>query len=234
MEKLIFLFILFTSCQTNHWNYAELNQSKEWSEVDEKNKECAVGTHQSPIDLSRYQSKKLDQKITINYNDESTEVVNNGHTIKEKFHGNNYIQVDKQKYFLKQLHFHTHSEHSLEGVYYPAEVHFVHANQKGELLVLGIFIEINSQTKNEFGFFKNIEKGKSTIKLSKIMELNGAHYFYTGSLTTPPCTENVKWVILDKHISLNYQQIKPFKKYYQHNYRPINNIKDHHLYHSDN
>ena len=231
-KTIVLLFIsLLLSCESkNGWHYAKVDQSPEWSKTA---KECTRGEHQSPIDLSINQAKPLKNKFIIQYQDSLAEIENDGHTIKEKFDDTNFVIFNNNKYFLKQLHFHTHSEHSLNGIYFPAEIHLVHKSNDGNLLVLGIFIELNNSNNNRFGFFKNVHKRKTLVRLSKIKELNGAHYNYKGSLTTPPCTENVEWIIFDKHISLNHSQLRPFKKIFKHNYRPVNEFKQHELFHSD-
>lgn len=231
-RSIVFILLLFLfSCETKRgWHYGKLDQNQEWSKTSQ---ECARGEHQSPIDLSTGRSKRLDSKFKINYHDSIARVENDGHTIKESIKELNYVVLDSKKYFLKQLHFHTHSEHSLNGIYYPAEVHFVHQDTNGNLLVLGIFIELNNSKENNFGFFKNINKRETLVKLSKIQSLNGSHFYYNGSLTTPPCTENVEWIIFDQHISLNHSQLEPFKKMFKNNYRPVNELKKHQLFHSD-
>jgi carbonic anhydrase len=223
---------ILISCQSKHWDYANSHQSQDWANLNKKYKKCSTGKMQSPINLSLEQSIRMKHKISINYHDDYAQIIDDGHTIKEVFSSRNYINIDNKQYFLKQLHFHNHSEHSLEGIYYPAEVHFVHQSEDGQLAVLGIFIELTNKKNSSYGFFKNIGKGRSLVKLSKILKLNGGHFYYTGSLTTPPCSENVKWIILDKHISVNYSQLKHFTKHYKNNYRPTNEKKGHKLYHS--
>ena len=127
------------------------------------------------------------QKINIDYHDDYAEVLNDGHTIKEKFKKSNHIEINNHKYYLNQLHFHAHSEHSLDGIYYPLEIHLVHQSLLGELAVVALLVEISSKKKNEYGFFKNIDKGKTFVKLSKISNMTRGFFYYEGSLTTPPC-----------------------------------------------
>lgn len=229
--KILIILSILISCQSKRqWNYAIVDQGQEWSKTA---KECVRGEHQSPIDLSVIQAKAKKSEFIIHYKDSVAEIENDGHTIKEKFKKENYVFFKNKKYFLKQLHFHGHSEHSLNGIYYPAEVHLVHKNENNELLVLGIFIELNSSRNNRFGFFKNINKKRTLVKLSKIKDLNGSFFYYNGSLTTPPCTENVEWIIFDKHISLNHSQLYPFRQIFKNNYRPVNSFKDHELFYNN-
>lgn len=232
-----FIYLLFLSavfsCQSSHWDYKHENTAHSWAALSNNYEACQSGKKQSPIDLSRSKSQDFNKKIDIKYKDEYAEIINDGHTIKEHFKTNNYISIDKKNFFLQQLHFHSHSEHSLDGIYYPLEIHLVHRSKDNEIAVLGIFVEITSLKKNEFGFFKHINSGKSLIKLSKIQNLNGEHFYYEGSLTTPPCSESVQWIILDKHVQIERSQLEPYKKHYRNNYRPVNQIKDHVLYHSN-
>lgn len=232
----IILFLL-SSCSTgNHWKYFGVDSPDDWGKITSEFKSCELGHHQSPIDLVSSEAEELPEKIEFSYHDSRTRLIDNGHTIKAEFQEENFILIGVEKFYLDQLHFHAHSEHSIDGIFYPIEMHLVHKSNSGKLAVLAFFVDINGEEMNRFGFFKNIKEGsvaETTIKLSRLLDHAGAHFYYEGSLTTPPCTEGVHWVIFDKHIKLHRSQIEKFKAIYTRNFRPIkhNAYKDK-LYHS--
>jgi carbonic anhydrase len=234
----IICLVLLSSCSSSHWDYAGEADSYHWGELRSDFKKCEVGETQSPINLTTKKALPMVHPISFNYHDMRGKIVNNGHTIEVDFEKDIYVELEKTKYFLEQFHFHAKSEHSLEGLFYPAELHLVHRSAQGELLVLGYFIEVDDENYDHYGFFKKIPaRGKSEmseiIQLEKLSQLNGKHFYYKGSLTVPPCTENVNWVIFDKHLKLSSEQIDLFAHYYSNNYRPIQKNKGHKLYLSE-
>lgn len=240
--KLIFLFFLLLSCshKNSHpeWSYAGESAPYHWSEIDENFKQCESGTQQSPINLKKSKSQKLAQKVTFNYQDLKGVVINNGHSIEIDFDQSAFLTLEGKKYFLRQMHFHAKSEHALNGVFYPAELHIVHESEDRHLAVVGIFIEIDEDEFDRYGFFQSLPavgmKGLSSeIKFSKILKNLGGHFYYQGSLTTPPCTEDVHWLIFDRHLKLSTQQLRGFESLYSNNYRPLQPLKGRHLFYAE-
>jgi carbonic anhydrase len=113
-------------------------------------------------------------------------------------------------------------------------MHLVHQSDTGKLAVLAFFVEINNEKIDRYGLFQGIENEKhiSTIKLEKILKNAGAHFYYEGSLTTPPCTEGVHWIVFDKHIKLHKSQVENFTAIYHRNYRPVQKKYDRPVFHS--
>jgi carbonic anhydrase len=248
MKFLAFLFMLMgcskgelkspANHETSHWGYQGDVAPYHWGSIAEEYKSCGEGRQQSPINLVRKKAKALKHSIKFQYQDMAGEVENNGHSIKLSFQGTPYVAMEGEKFYLRQLHFHAKSEHALEGLFYPAELHIVHESVDHQLLVLGFFLELDDKNFDHYGFFQSLPKPgekKSTkkIKLAKLINFNGSHFYYRGSLTTPPCTENVRWVIFDKHIKLSSAQLGSFESRYSNNYRPIVPLQDHQLFHSE-
>lgn len=235
--KYLFILILLNSCTTQkYWSYYGVNSPENWGRITSEYRACELGHNQSPIDLSRSQSIEMTEKIGFNYHDSKAILVDNGHTVQAIFSEKNYTEINEKRYYLEQIHFHTHSEHSVEGVFFPLELHMVHKSKDGKLAVLAFFIDINDQKPNRFGFFENIQKHKRSstiIRLSKLLNYSGEHFYYNGSLTTPPCTEGVHWIVFDKHLNLNRSQVEKFRSIYTRNYRHINHHKfEGQLFHS--
>ena len=199
MKTLLFL-LLVISCQSAkvHWSYKE---PEAWGKVSEV---CSKGMAQSPVEL--FPSEKSELPI-LNFNYEKTEFV------KTEVHGSlkftpkekNWIEVNGKRYDFLQVHFHTPSEHQVRGKSYPLEGHFVHSASDGELMVVGVLFQLGKTN-------KNIDQLLQTGKLNpvKLMPKKKGYYRYDGSLTTPPCSEGVKWFVLKKPISLSPEQLKIF------------------------
>ena len=140
----------------------------------------------------------------------------------------NYIKIDDKRYDLVQFHFHYPSEHLVNGNQYPMELHLVHRSSEGNFAVLGIFIiegKKNKAVKRAWKKFPEEESiaysKKTAVNLADLLPANTkSYYFYDGSLTTPPCTERVKWVVFPGPISLSAKQIESFKSAYSNNFRP--------------
>ena len=212
-----------------HWSYTGETSPEHWAEI-EKNSDCN-GENQSPINII------VDHTIATNNSDElnifySPETIlnkvdNNGHSIQFDFNQGDSIQYKKDFYHLKQIHFHEPAEHLVNGIRYPIEIHFVHQSDKGNLTVLGIFGE-EGETSDLFQFFKTflpIKNGESKeinypVDLSSLYPKSKDYYSYSGSLTTPPCSENVNWVLFKDQLILSYNQVLKLKSN-----MPINNYR---------
>lgn len=190
------------------------------------------GLLQSPINiLSQHADIVGKHSITIHFNDEINAIENLGHTVQLNFKEGSTITADGKRYEFKQLHFHTPSEHLIDGMTFPMEMHIVNTLPHGsereppEYLVIGVLFKMGKENKfiNEFlDLIPSKEQTKETIQLGhvKLTDLFAdirkedlqEHYHYKGSLTTPPYTESVNWYI-DKHIfEASPQQIQAINK----------------------
>jgi carbonic anhydrase len=238
----ILLFLLLVMSQTNcshrpSWSYSGESAPYYWGEIDHAYSSCKEGSIQSPIDLKKELATPIVQPITFYYEDLAAEAYNDGTTIKLKFNPQDRVEINSKAFYLNQLHFHAKSEHSVNGLFYPVEMHIVHQADDGELLVLAFFIEIDDSRQDHYGFFKQLPKSgqhqmTNLIKLTKLAAFNGPHFYYLGSLTTPPCHERVHWVIFEKHLFMSGQQLSQFSALYPNNYRPIVPMKQHVLYYA--
>jgi carbonic anhydrase len=189
---------------------------KAWGGIDPSFETCADGRRQSPVDISRPMPSNL-PPLEFDYPPTPFTVQNTGHTIEATMpEGSNLtLTIGPDTYRLVQFHFHAPSEHTVAGRAYPAELHLVHESQGGELAVVGIFVEPSSlpqplideviETAGSVGEEVQIADALSPLELLLDLEPPRAseddYYTYDGSLTTPPCTENVRWIVLeDIHI----------------------------------
>lgn len=195
---------------------------------------CGTGQQQSPTDLGTSTTASL-SKISFKYRPASLNVVNNGHTIQVNVDNGSTIEIGADSYRLLQFHFHAPSEHSQHGARFPMEVHFVHVDNAGTLAVVGAFIEEGAQNEviHAIWAIAPHEQGSaSSSELINQVSLVGgagagdAYYNYNGSLTTPPCTEGVRWHVLNQPIEASADQISHFISLLHdgHNSRPVQEL----------
>lgn len=195
-------------------------------------KACAEGKTQSPIDLTNAVAAELGD-IKFDYNASKLNVLNNGHTVQVNYDGGSSITVDGAQYNLLQFHFHTPSEHTVNGKYYGNEMHLVHKNDKGELAVVGVLIENGAENAAYKAIWSNLPK-KADEKKSVAVDINASellpmekdYFTYSGSLTTPPCSENVRWIVLQSPIQMSEAQIKEIQGIMHKNNRPVQKMHD--------
>lgn len=230
LKNLLILILpcLVYSCgHTNsHWDYDGLESPEHWAELDPEYKTCSEGHRQSPIALNSKDSQPSKQQLLIAYLPTKAHMINNGYTIEIDMDEENYIVVDDKRFKLIQLHFHADSEHTLEDVQYPAEMHLVHQADDGQLAVLALLIKISETTQFDYIADKAPEPGEQKqvkLHLEKIIPDNRERFVYQGSLTTPPCSENVRWMVFKQPLQVHEGQLQKFKAYYSHNYRPTQN-----------
>ena len=234
-KKLLTLLALSASLVLNpaiasddvHWSYDGKDGAKHWGELDAKFKACSEGLNQSPINLRGFVEAEL-PAIKFNYSLKSNEILNNGHTIQINMDAGSTIEVDGITFELKQFHFHTPSENNINAKSFPLEAHFVHASAKGELAVVAVMFEVGESNKALEVLWEKIplnagdKHTEVTNSVDALLPKNKDYYRFNGSLTTPPCTEGVRWLVMKESISFSDAQFKLFQKVMKYpNNRPI-------------
>lgn len=207
------------AAETIHWGYDEDISPEHWGELSENYKTCNVGKNQTPINISSTYASTVKHKVDIEYKVSPHDIVFNGHTVQVNTKDDSdYLVLDNQKFFLKQFHFHTPSENQIKGKSYPLELHFVNANAEGQLTVLAVMFELgqpNSEWNKLWSDLSDKENdAKSlthTVDLEKLLPKKREYYRFSGSLTTPPCSEGVNWIVLKQSLTLSAEQLKQFK-----------------------
>jgi len=201
-----------------HWTYSGEHGPEHWGELSKTFAACSEGKSQSPIDIVDPIDEDLDP-IGLSYRGSTTTVVNNGHTLQVNVGPGNSLAIDGQIFELIQFHFHSPSEHRIQGKPFAAEAHFVHQNDRGDLAVVAVLFREGSQSPGiaTIGASAFAKAGTSKPLDTPIADLEivpegRAHYRYSGSLTTPPCTEGVLWLILKPTGSLSKEQVERFVK----------------------
>lgn len=210
------------------WSYSGETGPEHWGDLSTEFSACNLGQEQSPIDLSQPVQANLGP-IVIDYQRVPLRIMNNGHTIQVNVDPGSTITLDDQTFSLKQFHFHHPSEHTVDGVALPMELHLVHANDQGQLAVLGIFLvegETNEALKAVWEAMPGqpgeaITVADVTINLDALVPEESATFRYFGSLTTPPCAETVHWVVLQSPLEVSTAQVAAFQSLFPLNARPV-------------
>ncbi len=208
------------------WSYEGAGAAEHWGDLKPEYGVCSTGTQQSPIDLQPMYSAKMIAPAT-SWNSFSPIVVNNGHTIQVNVPEGSSMELEGKSFKLLQFHFHHGSEHTIAGKQYPLEVHFVHQAADGGLAVLGVFFEEGAQNEtlakiwNDAPAVKGEIQSQAVIDPSKLLPIDQSRFRYEGSLTTPPCSEVVNWVVFKQPLTASAQQIEAFAKIFAINYRPV-------------
>lgn len=231
---------------TSTWSYEGWNGPTYWGDLIGHDGNlyptCGTGTTQSPINLTAADQQAL-TNITFNYTNNTDTVINNGHTVQVNASdtATSSITVDGKTYKVLQVHFHSPSEHQVDGKLADAEFHIVHQADDDSLAVVGILLNGGASTENagyaslitQFAQTKGHEYSEvnltSAIDFNDLLPAAGSRttYRYTGSLTTPPCSENVKWHVMTTAIDVTDAQITALKEYFDGNNRPVNEIDQH-------
>ncbi|OGQ51594.1 MAG: hypothetical protein A3J24_00950 [Deltaproteobacteria bacterium RIFCSPLOWO2_02_FULL_53_8] len=213
-----------------HWGYEGEYGPKHWGAMSKENAVCSQGKTQSPIDITGASHEPLPD-IGFAYKPSKLNILNNGHTVQVNYDEGSSITLDNVKYNLLQFHFHDPSEHTVGGKSFGMEVHLVHKNAKGELAVVGLLINEGKENAVLAETWKNMpakadEKKalSSKINAQDLLPSDHSYYRYTGSLTTPPCSEGVNWLVFTTPIEMSKAQIAAFKKIINKNARPVQPI----------
>ena len=217
-----------------HWSYAGETGAKHWGDLAPENIQCKIGKNQSPINLKEKAGVGTSglPELDVNYRDVPLKIINNGHTVQVNYPLGSYIKLDGHRYELLHFDFHTPSEHQKNGFNYPMEVQLVHKDGEGQLAVIGIIFQEGEENPQIQTLINNLPTriGKEEIRrgagINPLMFIPGntEFYKYSGSLTTPPCSEGVYWMVFKHPIEASIEQIKQLNEVMGENARPIQKI----------
>jgi len=215
-----------TEKHEKHWDYSK-NGPTHWGEFS---KTCAKGHAQSPINIVPGKSVELNAQYKLHLHEDihtTAKVIDNGHSIKVTPKEGGTIELHGETFKLLQFHFHGKSEHTIDGKRYDMVAHLVHQNPKTkQLAVIAVFFEEGKNNPVLDNVLSGIDKD-IRIDPADLLPADTSHYFhYVGSLTTPPCSENVQWYLLKQPAQASKDQIEAFRKYYVDNERPVQELYD--------
>jgi carbonic anhydrase len=216
-----------------HWSYDGDAGPNHWSDLNPDFAACNTGHRQSPIDIRSPQKADL-PPIRFDYKPSPLHIIDNGHTVMVNYEPGSSISVGGKTYALKQFHFHRPSEEKIDGQAYAMVVHLVHADQEGKLAVVAVLLQEGTDNPLIRELWKNLptEKEKEEIlndiqiDAMKILPDDRGYYTFSGSLTTPPCSEDVTWFVLKRPVTVSGVEIEQFAKLYRNNARPPQPLYD--------
>jgi carbonic anhydrase len=217
-----------------HWSYSGATGPEHWASEDAAYATCGSGKHQSPIDIEKTSVEAL-PPIELTYQPIPLTVTDTGHSFQVNVPpGSGGITVNGAHYDLVQFHFHRPSEEEVHGHRYAMVVHLVHKNDKGELAVVAVLIqtgEPNAFLEQVFDHFppKGTTEAKvagTTVDIGELLPPSRGYYTFDGSLTTPPCTEHVRWFVLKSPVQASKTQVQQFAARYPHDARPIQALNE--------
>ncbi len=223
-----------TDCSAVHWTHEQGPKGPDnWKHLCKDFATCG-GKRQSPIDIvtAKVQHDENLQPPQWNYGTTTVDIVNNGHTVQFNVHGDHNVELNGKTYKLLQFHYHAPSEHTVDGKHYPLEVHFVHKHSDDDYAVLGIFFIQGAEDQLFARYLDSIPEqvgsytSSQTIDLKELFPSDRSYYHYEGSLTTPPCSEVVRWYVLKTPVEASAEQLKRFADILNNNYRPVQPLND--------
>lgn len=213
------------------WGYSGAIGPTHWGELSPNYFFCKVGKNQSPIDISNPLSAPL-PPLNLYLNVGVSSIVNNGHTIEVTPLPGGRLFIDQKEFKLVQFHFHTPSEHTIGHLYYPMELHLVFKSRDGALAVVALLFKEGRENRGLAQLLRHFPVGIGNprplegvpFKISQLLPPDLSYYRYNGSLTTPPCTEGVRWFVLKEPVEASRLQILQFKEVMKKNNRPVQPI----------
>jgi len=237
--KLVLFFMpsIVTPVAAQHagheWSYDGASGPSHWGDLTPEFAACGHGHRQSPIDIRKTEKADL-PSIEFAYKPSPLRLIDNGHTIMINYASGSSIRVGNAKYELKQFHFHRPSEEKINGKAYDMVIHLVHADQNGHLAVVAVLLQegtskpLIDQLWNHLPSEKEKEQVVSGVSINAADLLPAGHGYYTfdGSLTTPPCSEQVVWFVLKQPVHVSAAEVAKFAKLYPHDARPTEPLND--------
>ncbi len=210
-----------------HWEYRGEAGPAAWGGLKPEFGLCSTGKRQSPIDIRDGIAVDL-EPVQFEYRASSFSVVDNGHTIQVNMAPGNFITLAGRRWELVQFHFHRPSEERIDGRQFDMVAHLVHKDLDGNLAVVAVLLDRGSAHPIVQTVWNNLplEKGEEAqasvqIDLASLLPADRRYFTYMGSLTTPPCSEGVRWVVMRQPVQLSQQQLDIFTRLYPMNARPI-------------
>jgi carbonic anhydrase len=210
-----------------HWDYQGEGGPQAWAQLKNEFSTCATGKRQSPIDIRDGIKVQLDS-VQFDYRSSNFRVLDNGHTVQVNVSPGNFIEVTGKRFELLQFHFHRPSEERINGRLFDMVAHLVHKDTEGRLAVVAVLLDRGNAQPLVQAIWNNLplEKGDEVIArlpldLNELLPTERSYYTYMGSLTTPPCSEGVLWMVMKTPVTISAEQIAIFSRLYPMNARPI-------------
>ena len=210
-----------------HWGYQGEAGPAAWGGLKSEYTLCKSGERQSPIDIRGGLAVNLDP-VRFDYQASKFSVLDNGHTVQVKINPGNSITIGARRFELQQFHFHRPSEERIDGRQFEMSLHLVHKDEQGRLAVVALLFDEGPPNPVVQNVWNNLplERGepmlaREPLELAALLPNDRRYYTYMGSLTTPPCSEGVQWVVMRAPQAMTAEQIGIFSRIYPMNARPV-------------
>jgi carbonic anhydrase len=215
-----------------HWTYEGEEGPQHWGELSPDYEACAVGMEQSPIDIEEVTEQELPD-ISFDYSPAQLEILNNGHTVQVNYPPGSGIELEGTRHELLQFHFHTPSEHRVAGRQADAELHLVHRSAAGALAVVGVLLNEGDENPALAPVWDNLpaqpgpaQTFEQQVDAEALLPASRTTFRYPGSLTTPPCSEGVSWLLMTDPITLSSAQLAELTAIIEGNNRPVQPLNE--------
>jgi carbonic anhydrase len=222
------LAIAQTAEAKHHWSYEGASGPKHWGDLKTEYATCKTGKHQSPIDIRNAKPADL-PPIEFSYAPAAYRIIDNGHSVQVNVERGSFISVDGRRFYLVQFHFHHPSEERIQGRSFPMVAHLVHKDADEKLAVVAVLMKTGRENPFIEALWKNLpaDVGQehapegAKVDLSQLLPASRGYYTFTGSLTTPPCTEDVTWLVLKDPVEISKPEEAAFAAKYANDARPV-------------
>ena len=233
-EKLIAGFVLALAALSAHadedvrdWAYRGKAGPGRWSQLSPDYEACGTGRAQSPVNIRKTEKAEL-PALDFQYSAVPATVVNDGHMIRVDLPEGNHLNVGEERYELVQINLHSPSEEQIDGKHKAMVAHFVHRNADGKLAVVAVLLQTGRHNDAFQPLFSNLPRSRKAepvhgveIDLAAMLPVRRTYYSYEGSLTSPPCTEGVGWMVMKATVPVSKQQKAEFRRWFPRNVRPV-------------
>ena len=212
------------------WSYGGATGPARWGSLEKGYAQCKLGQLQAPIDIPDAKARKGDlAPLLFNYKPTPLRIVDNGHSIQVNYSPGSFVSVAGKMYELVQFHFHKPSEEKINGKAHDMVAHLVHRGPDGKLAFVAVLLDSGTGNPLVKKLWDNLPKEKDKeikvdavmINASDLLPKNKGYYTFSGSLTTPPCSEDVTWFVLKTPMTISSDEIARFAKVYPMNARPV-------------
>lgn len=220
--------LLAQAADTPHWQYSGEYGPQHWGQMRPDYAQCERGQHQSPIDI-KVAGKQVQAPLQFEYRPAPLRINNDGHTVRVRFSNGSALLMGKQRLTLQQFHFHTPGGDRLKGEEFAMGMHFLHKSRAGRLVSLVVLFRVGAENPALAALLPKMpaqgqpEQVVTGTMIDPAQLLPAAHgyYAYEGSLTAPPCTEGVLWLVMKQPLELSAAQLASLQKLFPDNARPV-------------
>jgi carbonic anhydrase len=225
---LLSVFAVSNSTNAADWAYSGEHGPSNWGKLQRDYATCDTGKQQSPINVVETKKQKL-PPIEFQYRATPLRIVNDGHTVRVRFSNGSKMLIGKDRFTLQQMHFHIPGGDQIQGEEFAMAMHFLHKSSTGGLAAVVVLFREGAEHTALAKLLANMPTHKSSEQLlakittdaTQFLPVEHSYYSYAGSLTAPPCTEGVTWLVLKQPLTLSAEQLGRLRTFFPLNARPV-------------